>query len=322
MRALQVMATSGDGTQLILRDKNGTQYSVRVDERLTGAVRGDRPPDGQMHLAEPGRLDVKQVQARVRGGLSVSEVADAYGLPEDRVARYASPIIDERNHVADRARNALARTESFDGRLMSLSDLVSQVTEDAQWDAWRREDSRWVAKASWVAGNETVQASWLLDSARRSATALDENAEDLARIEERERALTRTGAVGLSVVAPAASPEEADRPAKESEHIVSGEIAGESVTEDEIPTGPVPVVKAPAEDSDAPGSPVPAPRRKRASRQRQVPDQVPLGFSGMPPATGNGAEPPSRPAPSSPTAKQRPAVPSWDEVMFGRREAT
>lgn len=318
MRTLQIVRTTSDGTSLVLGDTNGTEFALRIDERLTGALRGDSPPDGQMRITEPGTFDVKQVQAAVRGGLSVADVADAYGLDPERVARFAAPILDERAHVAAQARQALTRTDSFDGRLMSLETLVERATPSATWDAWRRDDGRWVAKVVLDTDGRPAIASWLLDSARRSATALDEGAAGLARVEDSPilgvdgASRPPSGNAALHVVSTATA-----------EPIVVHPVAGEPTSDDETPTGPVPVVTTEqAEDPTPPDGPSdPAPRRsRRPARRREHPDQVRLGFGGEQ-SDNDASTPPRAAAPRTPTGRQRPAVPTWDEIMLGRREA-
>jgi hypothetical protein len=334
VRTLQIVRTSTDGTALVLSDRDGNEFALRIDETLSGALRGDRPVDGQLKLREPGTFDVRAVQAAVRGGLSTAEVAEAYGLDEARVARYAAPIMDERRHVAEQAREALARTDAFDGRLVTVQSLLDRHGDVADIDAWRREDGRWVVKARVEGGNGDAVASWLLDSARRSATPMDETADALARLGEE---------------AILAQDDEAPSPVERSMHVVStagpAPIAPGSVaatTEDERSTGPVPVVADDVGDPDEP-TPPKGPRGGRARARRRAqpenPSQASLGLAessagsstasttSQPSGSGSasaGPVPRSTTAGSAKTGRgvnERPAVPSWDELMFGRREA-
>ena len=46
------------------------------------------------------------------------------------------------------------------------------VTGEATWDAWRRDDGRWLVSSSWQDDSGTTAALWLLDSAESSAAPL------------------------------------------------------------------------------------------------------------------------------------------------------
>jgi len=48
MPELRVVAVSNDGTRLVLKAADSTEYTLPIDERLRAAVRGDRPRLGQI----------------------------------------------------------------------------------------------------------------------------------------------------------------------------------------------------------------------------------------------------------------------------------
>ena len=92
-RDLSLVSVSDDGASLVLGDAEGGRYLLPVDEALVAAVRGDRSRLGQLQI-ETGELRPKEIQARIRAGASVSEVATAAGVAPERVRRFAGAVLD------------------------------------------------------------------------------------------------------------------------------------------------------------------------------------------------------------------------------------
>lgn len=325
MRELRLVAVDEDGSHLLLRhDGEEPAFRLAIDDRLHAALRGDRARLGQLEIQIDSQLRPRDIQARVRGGDSVEAVAQAAGVPLDRILRFARPVLAEREHVADQARRARVRRLGGDGPNPILDDAVTAHVaagkgdpEAVSWDAWRREDGRWMVTASWQAGGKTHTAHWSFDLAGRSVLAEDALARAVAG-ERREPA-----------TAPASPPAEA--PAARLAVVKEPEEAAAEAS-DETPTAPVPVV-APA--PEAAGSP-PRRRRRDDTRLRLTDlashvEEVPAEEAGRRPVRNSivdavgpsdarddaGSGPAGRAAAGR--HKGRPSVPSWDEIMFGRR---
>lgn len=88
MPELRVVAVSNDGTRLVLKAADSTEYTLPIDERLRAAVRGDRPRLGQIEIEVESHLRPRDIQARIRAGASAEEVASLAGIPVDRVRRF------------------------------------------------------------------------------------------------------------------------------------------------------------------------------------------------------------------------------------------
>jgi hypothetical protein len=299
VRDLQVVAVTSSGTHLVVADEAGEQFRLSIDDRLRAAVRGEPVRAGQLEISLTSQLSPRDIQTRVRAGASVDEVADAAGVSPDRVLRFAAPVLDERSHMAAQATRALVRTEG-QRELGQLGPVVTatlgarDLAETLRWDAWRRDDGRWLVVSRWAESDQERSALWLLDPSGGSVSALDDAARSLAGLgTEVQPAPTpaRLAVVRDDVPAPA-------DPVAE---------------QDETPTGPIPLL-------DAPGTPAASSARepsRRRPRSTAPADDDRLWLSDIAPsaaekpAAGSGAEPPTR--------RQRPAVPSWDEIMFGRR---
>src|SRR5665213_1062652 len=96
--------------------------------------------------------------ARIRAGQSTEQVAEAAGLPIDRVSRYEAPILLERSHMAETAQAVSVRrvTDSVNTPLGVLVqarlDEHNVAPESLVWDSYRRDDGRWQVTLGYEAG--------------------------------------------------------------------------------------------------------------------------------------------------------------------------
>ena len=106
---------------------------------------------------------------RVRAGETPEEIADSFGAGLDWVMRFAGPVMDERERVADEARRARARRSTTDGpERSSFGEAVDARfaahgidPSTVRWDARRREDGEWIVTAHWVGGEAEHGAEWM-----------------------------------------------------------------------------------------------------------------------------------------------------------------
>ena len=92
MRALRVVGITEDGGELsvVLEDPGRRErFTVPADEQLRAAARGDLTRLGQIAIELESQLRPREIQARIRAGASVDQVAAAAGVPEpeDRAVR-------------------------------------------------------------------------------------------------------------------------------------------------------------------------------------------------------------------------------------------
>lgn len=212
MRELAFAGLTDDG-DLLLTAGDGQQFSLAVDDRLTAAVRGDRPRLGQLSIALEG-VSPRDIQTRVRHGQSPEEVAEQSGIALERVLRFAGPPLAEREHVAGLARATEVRHPHGGGQLgqlvaTSLDD--AGVREEPAWDSWRREDGRWTVIATWVGGGDKLaigSACWTYDSSGRTVVAED----DTSRFLQGEPAEAPDAGRALRIVADDAEVDVTDGP--------------------------------------------------------------------------------------------------------------
>lgn len=161
MRELKVVGLDIDGKRIICETgDSGEKFILRSDDRLRAAVRGDTtgPSQPQSDTEVPNVLRPKEIQAKIRAGASVEQVASAAGVDIGRVERFAHPVLLERSRAAELA--TAAHPVLADGpSVLTLLETVTTALvargldpEATNWDAWRNEDGRWTVQMGWKAG--------------------------------------------------------------------------------------------------------------------------------------------------------------------------
>lgn len=188
MRTLRVIGLDADGRSVVCEDaERGQQFRVPADEQLRAAARGDLSRLGQIEIELESQLRPKEIQARIRAGATVEQVAAAAGVPAQRVERYAHPVLLERSRAAQMAQGGHPlrpdgpAVETLLQVVASAFTVRSQDLDSAQWDAWRGEDGRWVVQLRWRTGRSDNRAHWRFQPGAHGGTitALDDHAADL-----------------------------------------------------------------------------------------------------------------------------------------------
>jgi hypothetical protein len=190
VRALHVVTLSADGRELLLgaSPDGRPTHSVTVDARLTRALRGESP-DGSEAAAET--ISPREIQARLRAGASVEDVAAAAGVPVARVERYAGPVRSEQEEVVRAAQTAAllrpraGRSALPLGRAVaaSLAELAGARTETAVWSAARSPEGQWTVRLQVVVRGRQRIARWRWDPALREVASLDPYATQLGFVD-------------------------------------------------------------------------------------------------------------------------------------------
>ncbi|MEW2162241.1 septation protein SepH [Streptomyces sp. NPDC007084] len=347
MPELRVVAVSNDGTRLVLKAADSTEYTLPIDERLRAAVRGDRPRLGQIEIEVESHLRPRDIQARIRAGASAEEVAQLAGIPVDRVRRFEGPVLAERAFMAERARKTPVRRPGENvgpqlGEAVQERLTIRGAEKDTvQWDSWRRDDGTWEVMLVYRVAGEPHAASWTYDPPRRLVQAVDDEArsligesEDLAAPEPsfpfvpriarlpRDRPLDRALDRQMERPSlPAAPPEPAEETG-ERDSLTSLLEAVPSFRGDMVvPERPAattaqrPVTEEPDTEPEEEEPPAPAASAGAGSAYADVlmPRSVGSHRDRLVGSTDRQAEADGvRPG-------RRAAVPSWDEIVFGTR---
>ncbi|WP_410655581.1 septation protein SepH [Amycolatopsis sp. lyj-112] len=188
MRALRVIGLHEDGKSIVCEDPaSRTRFLLPADERLRAAARGDITRLGQIEIELESQMRPREIQARIRAGESVEQVASGAGVTVQRVERFAYPVLLERSRTAELAQRAHpVREDGPDvqtlGEVMAHSfGLRGHDYSQATWDSWKGDDGKWVVVLAWKAGRSDNRAHWAYAPGAHGGTvqALDENAEVL-----------------------------------------------------------------------------------------------------------------------------------------------
>lgn len=127
----------------------------------------------------------REIQARVRGGESAEVVAAETGWPLDKVLRYAEPLLAERAFIAEQAQSVEIRRSGGGATLLESAHAALEVAGGAAdrdalvWDAWRREDGKWIVAATYADRSGAHTAQWSYDHGGRNIHPLDDEARTL-----------------------------------------------------------------------------------------------------------------------------------------------
>ena len=80
-----------------------------IDERLRAVALGQTSRLAQYEIEVESPLRPKEIQARIRAGETVEEIADAAGIAVERVRWFEGPVLAERANIADQAQTASVR---------------------------------------------------------------------------------------------------------------------------------------------------------------------------------------------------------------------
>jgi hypothetical protein len=161
MRELKVVGLDVDGKRIICEsDNSGEKFILRPDDRLRAAVLGEKTvtSPSQTDVEVQNVLSPKEIQAKIRSGASVEQVAAAAGVNAARVERFAHPVLLERSRAAELATAAHPVLADGPSVLTLLETVTSALVargldpETTNWDAWRNEDGRWTVQMAWKAG--------------------------------------------------------------------------------------------------------------------------------------------------------------------------
>jgi DUF3071 family protein len=184
MQELRFVAVSEDGRYAVLAvPGRSARFTLPIDERLRAVALGQTSRLAQYEIEVESPLRPKEIQARIRAGETVEEIADAAGIAVERVRWFEGPVLAERAYIADQAQASSVRRpgESTPGpRLGEISaqrlTAVGADPDDVQWDARKRGDGNWQVLLTFTSGGRLHVAEWMFDPRRRHVIPVDDNA--------------------------------------------------------------------------------------------------------------------------------------------------
>jgi Protein of unknown function (DUF3071) len=341
MQELRFVAVSEDGSYAVLAipGRSG-RFMLPIDDRLRAVAKGQFSRLAQYEIEVENPLRPKEIQARIRAGETVEEIADAAGIPVERVRWFEGPVLAERGYVAEQAQSASVRRQGDSTPGPRLGEIVGERLtelgadpEDAQWDSRKHGDGSWQVQLAFRAGGRLHIAEWLFDPRRRHVAPADDNAARLSlpdtelpppapgsltaatvtpirpRPDRQPFPPQRSMPGSASAAAPGSMPEPPEEPAEESvpePARVAAQAASRGGPAAPIPPRP-PAVRPPAASTAAESAstpPRPAAPERSAGPSATAPSAAPAAQRSEPAAEPQG-QPQDQPSPAA--AEQRPA---------------
>src|SRR6266536_4161660 len=192
MQELRFVAVSEDGQYAVLGvPGRSARFTLPIDERLRAVALGQTSRLAQYEIEVESPLRPKEIQARIRAGETAEQIADAAGVPVERVRWFEGPVLAERAYVAQQAQTASVRRPGDSGPGPRLGEIVSERLQvlgmdpdEAQWDSRKRGDGSWLIELSCEAGAERLTAAWIFDQRRRHAIPEEDEAARLSLPED------------------------------------------------------------------------------------------------------------------------------------------
>ena len=348
MRELHVVAVSEDGRHLVLAataDADKGTHRLPIDGRLAAALRGDlskrpaRAPRGEAAGRPPssGAPSVRDIQARLRAGESPEQIADSAGVPVESVARFAGPVLSEREKIIERARaTPLTRSRIGQSKLplgevleRQFAQMAAMRPESVKWSTRREESGTWLVEVTYVARNRSRSGSWRFDPRARTLVAVDSVSAALGHSDtvEGTAAAIPVGSVSPAHDAGRRVPPSVTRAGKASGK-ASGKAAGKAAGKGRArvaarTTGERASTSGATRTARPAGAPDGSPARPQGTRRPAPSPAAPPSLRVVPSAEQQpvAAEPaPAAKRPAGP--RGRVSVPGWADVLLSTSPAS
>lgn len=165
-RRLRLVGVADNGDELVLSNSDGEEFYLPINDALRNAA--TRPigrPSAAAADEAATELSPREIQAMLRAGATVGELAAHYDMDRDRLDVYATPIVAERDWIARQAQELEVAAPQlgnhayeavFGDEPALLGEMVTHRLEamgldpeSVQWDAWREADSTlWTISAN------------------------------------------------------------------------------------------------------------------------------------------------------------------------------
>lgn len=167
VQKLHLVGHTTDHDGLILSARRGARsggYVLEVDDAVAEAIDAYRarkdergaPSNGRSDRAE-SRLPISEIQARLRRGKSIKDIAKDAGVSPEWVERFSAPVLAERARVIDYVRLASLRRprlgqssqrvgDAIRSNLAERGVAISQAEFDDGWTSQQLPNGKWTVR--------------------------------------------------------------------------------------------------------------------------------------------------------------------------------
>jgi hypothetical protein len=330
MRELRVIDV--DGSVLIVASPEGEEFRVPLDDAALLRLKQHRTSENGV------RVSPKEIQSRLRAGLSEAEVAQLTGASLELISRFSGPVLAEREHIVA---SALAISTSPVGEGTHAADLAfgdviserldEREARDVRWTSWKADNGTWVIKLEFTMSGLNKDARWSFDPRKHALNPLNDDATDLSRRHSNTSSLIPRLRAVESATEPQAPADDAPRVGLRAVDHGETRESFDSPVDNERETEHSPTADL-----------LEALRRRRSEREssptwlRESVSEPEVTVSSdatvsleetvtfTEPFERDVVDVAEEPAPPIPSTRatsrsRRPAMPSWDEIVFGTR---
>ena len=203
VKELHLVGLTADRDGLIFAARKGGKsggFKIVLDEDLLDHIDELRAELGLAVPAAPrprsaprrmrSALSPREIQARLRVGATLEEVAGEAGVDVSWVERFAVPVLAEQNDAIDRATRLTVTTPRrgtsdrplIDAVTLNLADRGVRLPEsaaDAGWSAHHRHGSQWNLRFTFRQRGREMRAEWRADLAEGTLVCENRLAADL-----------------------------------------------------------------------------------------------------------------------------------------------
>ncbi len=214
MRKLHLVGLTTDRDGLIFTARKGSKsggFIVPLDDKVLAAIAEAREAANGAPAEAPGvvaevpkrlrsqsALTPREMQARLRAGRSIEEVAAEAGVDTEWVARFAVPILAEQAQVVELARSLVYAKPRLGESAQPLGvSVVQNLTDrgvfltddiaDAGWSAFQLHDSVWMVRFRYRSRGRDQEAQWEVDVPAGRLVARNRYASDLGYVDPNRR---------------------------------------------------------------------------------------------------------------------------------------
>ncbi|MHB8465095.1 MAG: septation protein SepH [Acidimicrobiales bacterium] len=193
------VATLDDDLLALVREAVRLQSGMDLDfDQERADARDSRARERRRAGRVHSELNPKEIQARLRAGRSVQDVADEAGVDEDWVLRFAAPVLAEQSRVLAQALQAPCRANRkgesaeplAESVALNMIDRGAPMTDDelaGGWSAYHVRDGSWVVRFRYVSRRRDQVAQWAFDLSDRDLVPLNRLASELGYVEPGRR---------------------------------------------------------------------------------------------------------------------------------------
>lgn len=183
---------SEDG-YVLFESLDGTKHRALADDALKSALRKASSQDTSSYVSP------REIQERIRNGESVAQICEDTSSPEDYVAKFAKPVVDELEHMIESAKavRLIVPGDRFnDEGQIEFGELISTRLEqagatDITWSVRRSGATTWDVTVAYTIGTNSGLALWAFDPRKVLLTPENEAASGLSTVEASSGPITK-----------------------------------------------------------------------------------------------------------------------------------